>query len=89
MISSLGLVLLFWFGNYVVPDFIFNKLFGPDTGNKNDTEKQKVLDGLVGGIDKTSSQVASGSKALASFEEGSVRGTGFGKRVSRARKENK
>lgn len=90
---SLGLLLLFWLGNYVVPDLIFRKFFNPDTGKKDQDgvgDKERILDGLVGGRDKSDSNLMAISKSVgSSLEEGTSRSTGFGKASKRGSKDRK
>lgn len=90
---SLGLLLLFWLGNYVVPDLIFWEIFNPDKGKKDQDrvgDKERILDGLVGGRDKSDSNLMSISKSMGSSpEEGTSRSTGFGKGSKRGSKDRK
>lgn len=93
---SFVLLLLFWLGNYVVPDLIFWKVFHPDEDEDKNSmvNKDGILDSDVLGADRSESDLFSSSKATRSLEtsEGALKdntskkkqSTGFGK----ARKQN-
>ncbi|KAI5067873.1 hypothetical protein GOP47_0016218 [Adiantum capillus-veneris] len=73
---GLGLLLIFWIGSVVVPEFIFSKVFKQEESKQDaaTAARQSLLDGIAGGSKD------SGGSSKQSLDEGSVKGTGgFGK----------
>ncbi|KAH7283850.1 hypothetical protein KP509_34G026700 [Ceratopteris richardii] len=88
---SVGLLVIYWIGNFVVPEFIAKKLYGPEVQKQEagGDSKQRILEGLQGSPDDKGSDMQGKSPELTSIDDSTFRGRGFGKFTKQAPKTKK